>query len=176
MQFITDVIIMMMIILITIMIVPLLKHLTVFQLSQAFTLLSMRSQTILLLKYSMGVHLMPSCTYSSCKEGPESERETSKEAVNNKKKVKKRKSVCEPLPALPLASAQWRSAGASHSQSWCRTVRNHFSDEQKTMLTKSQESFILRRVQISPELSGHWEIYTDWMVLKGRAILQIPVG
>lgn len=29
------------------------------------TLLSMRSQTILLLKYSMGVHLMPSCTYSS---------------------------------------------------------------------------------------------------------------
>lgn len=38
------------------------------------TLLSMRSQTILLLKYSIWVHLMPSCTYSSCRETTEPSR------------------------------------------------------------------------------------------------------
>lgn len=40
----------------------------IIQLAKHTILLSMRSQTILLLKYSMGVHRIPSCTYSSWRE------------------------------------------------------------------------------------------------------------
>lgn len=50
-----------------------------------FTLLSMRSHTILLLKYSIGVHLMPSCTYSSCKTWKKSS------VLENKASVEKNK-------------------------------------------------------------------------------------
>ena len=44
------------------------------------------------------------------------------------------------VPALPSESAQWKSAAASHSQSWCRTVQIHFSDEERTWLIKSTEA------------------------------------
>lgn len=112
------------------------------------TLLSMRSQTILLLKYSIWLHLIPSCTYSSYKVTHEFPPGSTSRTQTEDMKQRERR---ERSPALPSASTRWRSAAVSRWQSWCRTVQTHFSEEETAHLITSHR--VIRR--ISSRLS-HW--------------------
>ena len=64
------------------------------------------------------------------------------------------------LLALPWVSVQWRSAGASHSQSWYKTVQSHFSarDNKETMSTSKGDSTLSIRYT-TIQARTHWAMH-----------------